>query len=135
MFSQPRGRACRRCYSSASAFLPAQSHRCPVLTASRKVAYAIHRADLAPVLAAIVADSRLTNPVALNLADGQPARSQAKSRLRTGPNQRREVHWQLISPLTDAAHETHLKLPGRRSSCLFEGPRVQDLSAFFDRVS
>ena len=29
----------------------------------------------------------------------------------------------------------HLKLPGRRSSCLFEGPRVQDLSSFFDRVS
>ena len=54
MFSQPRGPACRRFYSPASAFLPSQSHRCPVLTASRKVAYAIHRADLAPVLAAIV---------------------------------------------------------------------------------
>lgn len=54
MFSQPRGPACRRFYSPASAFLPSQSHRRPALTASRKVAYAIHRADLAPVLAVIV---------------------------------------------------------------------------------
>jgi hypothetical protein len=54
MFSQPRGPACRRFYSPASAFLPSQSHRCLALTASRKVAYAIRRADLAPVLAAIV---------------------------------------------------------------------------------
>jgi hypothetical protein len=36
----------------------------------------------------------------------QSHRCQAKSRLRTGPDQRREVHWQLILPLTDAAHET-----------------------------
>ena len=41
MFSQPRGPACRRFYSPASAFLPSQSHRCPALTASRKVTYAI----------------------------------------------------------------------------------------------
>jgi hypothetical protein len=54
MFSPLPGRACRRCYSHTSAFLPSQSHRCPALTASRKVAYPIHRADLAPVLAAIV---------------------------------------------------------------------------------
>jgi len=31
-------------------------------------------------------------PLRLTLADGQLARSQAKSRLRTGPDQRGEVH-------------------------------------------
>ena len=31
-------------------------------------------------------------PLCLTLADGQLARNQAKSQLRTGPDQRREVH-------------------------------------------